>query len=155
MKKFIIPALAVSVLSLASALVITQNKNYQEVSAYTVSSLATTIDLNDCSDDEIRSYYAGLNSLGEGEKKILFLSLRVGKPFREYYQIRDCKYLLKKDYVPFPDRIRFHLQLTLRPLLHLWFLEDKAERKYYIVDYQYIRKGRRRIPVKANPPVVV
>jgi hypothetical protein len=68
MKKFIIPALAVSVLSLASALVITQNKNYQEVSAYTVSSLATTIDLNDCSDDEIRSYYAGLNSLSENER---------------------------------------------------------------------------------------
>ena len=69
MKKYIMPALAVSVLSLASALVITQNKNYQEVSAYTVSSLATTIDLNDCSDDEIRSYYAGLNSLGEGERQ--------------------------------------------------------------------------------------
>ena len=67
MKKFIIPALAVSVLSLASALVIFQNKNYQEVSAYTVSSLATTIDLNDCSDDEIRSYYAGLKEPEYGD----------------------------------------------------------------------------------------
>ncbi len=69
MKKFIIPALAVSVLSLASALVISQNKNYQEVSAYSIANLPTTIDLNDCTDAEIRSYYAGLDSLSESERK--------------------------------------------------------------------------------------
>ena len=69
MKKFIIPALAVSVLSLASALVVTQNKNYQEVSAYSIANLPTTIDLNDCTDAEIRSYYAGLDSLSESERK--------------------------------------------------------------------------------------
>ena len=75
------------------------------------------------------------HSLGEGEKKILFLSLRVGKPFREYYQIRDCKYLLKKDYVPFKFRVRFHLMLTLRSLLHILFLDDKKQR------IQYMKKG--------------
>ncbi len=69
MKKFIIPALAVSVLSLASALVIFQNKNYQEVAAYSIANLPTTIDLNDCTDTEIRSYYAGLDSLSESERK--------------------------------------------------------------------------------------
>ena len=69
MKKFIIPALAVSVLSLTSALVIVQNKNYQEVSAYSIANLPTTIDLNDCTDAEIRSYYAGLDSLSESERK--------------------------------------------------------------------------------------
>lgn len=69
MKKFIVPALAVSVLSLASALVIFQNKNYQEVSAYSIANLPTTIDLNDCTDDEIRSYYSGLNSLSEGQRQ--------------------------------------------------------------------------------------
>lgn len=69
MKKFIIPALAVSVLSLASALVVVQNKNYQEVSAYSIANLPTTIDLNDCTDTEIRSYYAGLDSLSESERK--------------------------------------------------------------------------------------
>lgn len=69
MKKFIVPALAVSVLSLASALVIFQNKNYQEVSAYSIANLPTTIDLNDCTDAEIRSYYAGLDSLSESERK--------------------------------------------------------------------------------------
>ena len=69
MKKFIIPALAVSVLSLASALVVAQNKNYQEVSAYSIANLPTTIDLNDCTDAEIRSYYAGLDSLSESERQ--------------------------------------------------------------------------------------
>ena len=69
MKKFIVPALAVSVLSLASALVITQNKNYQEVSAYSITNLPSTIDLNDCTDAEIRSYYAGLDSLSESERQ--------------------------------------------------------------------------------------
>ena len=69
MKKFIIPALAVSVLSLASALIVAQNKNYQEVSAYSIANLPTTIDLNDCTDAEIRSYYAGLDSLGESERQ--------------------------------------------------------------------------------------
>lgn len=69
MKKIIIPALAVSVLSLASVLVVAQNKNYQEVSAYSIANLPTTIDLNDCTDAEIRSYYAGLDSLSESERK--------------------------------------------------------------------------------------
>lgn len=69
MKKFIITALAVSVLSLASVLVVAQNKNYQEVSAYSIANLPTTIDLNDCTDAEIRSYYAGLDSLSESERK--------------------------------------------------------------------------------------
>lgn len=69
MKKFIIPALAVSVLSLTSALVIFQNKNYQEVAAYSIANLPTTIDLNDCTDAEIRSYYSGLDSLSESERQ--------------------------------------------------------------------------------------
>ena len=69
MKKFIIPALAVSVLSLASALVIFQNKNYQEVSAYSIANLPTTIDLNDCTDAEIRAYYSGLDSLSESQRQ--------------------------------------------------------------------------------------
>ena len=69
MKKFIIPALAVSVLSLASALVVAQNKNYQEVSAYSIANLPTTIDLNDCTDAEIRAYYSGLDSLSESQRQ--------------------------------------------------------------------------------------
>ena len=69
MKKFIIPALAVSVLSLASALVVLKNNNYQEVSAYSIANLPTTIDLNDCTENEIREYYDALNSLGETQRQ--------------------------------------------------------------------------------------
>ena len=75
------------------------------------------------------------HSLGEGEKKILFFSLRIGKPFREYYQIRDCQYLLEKDYIPMKYRIRFHLILTLRSFLHILFLDDRKER------IKYMKKG--------------
>ena len=83
------------------------------------------------------------HTVGEGERKIGPVSLRVAKPFREYYETRDCMYLLKKKYVPLKDRIRFHLMLTVRPLLHLWFLQDKKERKYYIkLGVRHFKAGR-------------
>ena len=69
MKKYIMPALAVSVLSLASALVIFQSKSYQEVSAYSIANLPSTIDLNDCTENEIREYYDALNSLDEAQRQ--------------------------------------------------------------------------------------
>lgn len=77
------------------------------------------------------------HSVGQGKKKVGPIELRVGSPFREYYQTRDCQYLLKEDYVPFKFKMRFYAMLTLRPALHLLFLENKKERM------QYIRKGMR------------
>ena len=75
------------------------------------------------------------HSVGEGKKKCGLIELRVGKPFREYYQTRDCLYLMKKRYVPIKFKIRFIMMLTIRPMLHLIFLDNKRERM------QYIRKG--------------
>ncbi len=72
------------------------------------------------------------HSVGIGKKKLGLFELRVGKPFREYYETRDCLYLLKEKYVPFKYRLRFHAMLTIRPLLHIIFLDNKEERKYYI-----------------------
>ncbi len=72
------------------------------------------------------------HSIGEGEKKIGPITLRVAKPIREYYETRDCQYLLRKKYIPLKYKVRFHLILTLRPLLHLLFLNNKKERLYYI-----------------------
>ena len=43
--------------------------SYQEVEAYDINSLPTTINLNDASDQVIRNYYSNLNSLGENELK--------------------------------------------------------------------------------------
>ena len=72
------------------------------------------------------------HSLGQGTKKIGLLQIRVGKPFREYYQTRECLYLLFKKYVPVKYKIRFILMLTARPLLHVLFLDNKLERIKYI-----------------------
>lgn len=70
--------------------------------------------------------------IGESEKKIGLIKLRVGKPFREYYQVRDCLYLLHKKYTPVKFRVRFLELLTIRSLIHLLFLDNKKERLDYI-----------------------
>lgn len=81
------------------------------------------------------------HKLGKGSRKIGLITLDVSKPFREYYQTRDCIYLLRKDYVPLKMRIRFYLQLTLRPLIHILFLDYPEERKYYIkLGFNHARK---------------
>ena len=72
------------------------------------------------------------HSVGEGNKKAGPLELRVGRPFREYYQIRDCLYLLKKRYVPLKYKLRFIAMLAVRSPLHLLLLEDKRQRWWYI-----------------------
>ena len=45
-----------AVLALNASLYVVLNKNAQEVNAYTKSSLPTTIDLNDNTEQQIRSY---------------------------------------------------------------------------------------------------
>lgn len=82
------------------------------------------------------------HSLGIGEKKILLMKIRIGAPFREYYQIRDSQYLLKKEYVPLKYKIRFLLMLTIRSLLHILFLDNAKERMYYInLGYRDFKKN--------------
>lgn len=72
------------------------------------------------------------HSVGEGKRKYGLINLRVWKPFREYYQTRDCLYLMRKSYVPLRFKIRFVMMLTIRPVLHLIFLDNKRERLLYI-----------------------
>ena len=73
------------------------------------------------------------HSLGTGEKKVGPIKIRVGSAFREYYQTRDCLYLLFRSYTPFKFRIRFIAQLTIRPIIHLLFLNDRKVRLQYII----------------------
>lgn len=73
------------------------------------------------------------HSLGIGEKKIGPFSVRVGSPFREYYQTRECLYLLTRKYTPFKFRVRFIAMLTIRPVIHLIFLEKRKVRLKYIL----------------------
>lgn len=72
------------------------------------------------------------HALGSGEKRFGPLRVRVGAPIREYYQTRECLYLLTKPYAPVKYKIRFLAMLTVRPVLHLLALEDKKKRFYYI-----------------------
>ena len=79
------------------------------------------------------------HSVGESEKKIGIFRLRIGKTFREYYQIRESLYLLKRKYTPFRFRIRLIQILTIRTILRLIFLDNRRERFFYIklgyIDY--------------------
>lgn len=75
------------------------------------------------------------HTLGNGEKKIGPLRIRVGNPIREYYQTRDCLYLLSERYVPIKFKLRFIGMLTIRPILHILFLESKKER------FNFIKRG--------------
>ncbi len=73
------------------------------------------------------------HSVGQGVKKIGPLNIRIGKPFREYYQTRECLQLLFKNYVPFKYKLRFISMLTIRPIMHFLFLDNRCERAKYIV----------------------
>lgn len=72
------------------------------------------------------------HKIGRGEVKIGFLKVKEGEPIREYYQTRDCIKLLNKSYTPFFYKIRFVMQLSIRPLIHVLVLSDKKERLNYI-----------------------
>lgn len=73
------------------------------------------------------------HSVGSGEKKVGPIKLRVGQPFREYYQTRDALYLLQEKYVPLKMRLRLMATVTVRPILHCLFLDHRDERKRYIL----------------------
>lgn len=67
-KKTIITLLPIS-LGLGVVLGITKNTTKEEVEGYNASSLPTTIDLNDASASNIRSYYSSLNNLSTSERQ--------------------------------------------------------------------------------------
>ena len=58
-----------AVFTLNISLYVSLNKTVEKVDAYSTSSLPTTIDLNDCTEQEIRSYYSSLNSLDASQRK--------------------------------------------------------------------------------------
>ena len=72
------------------------------------------------------------HSVGNGEKKVGPIKLRVGQPFREYYQTRDALYLLQENYVPLKMRLRLIANVTIRPVVHYLMLDDKKSRMKFI-----------------------
>ena len=85
------------------------------------------------------------HDLGIGEKKIGPMRLRVGHPYREYYQIRDGLRLVGKAYTPFKYRLRLLCSVFVRSPLHLLFLDNRMLRLRYICmglrDFFRGRKG--------------
>ena len=71
MKRRIIAGLSLStILAVSVALFLSNRENkVEEVKGYSASSLPTTIDLNDTSAANIRSYYSSLNNLTQNERK--------------------------------------------------------------------------------------
>ena len=93
-----------AVFTLNASLYISLSKKPEKVVAYDAASLPTTIDLNDCGEQEIRSYYSGLNSLSASErqgtnllknlKPILmnnqkYFSYENGESIWKFYEITD------------------------------------------------------------------
>lgn len=72
------------------------------------------------------------HSVGNGEKKVGPIKLRVGQPFREYYQTRDALYLLQENYVPLKMRLRLIANVTIRSVVHYLMLDDKKSRMKFI-----------------------
>ena len=68
-KVLLISALACLTIGCGSALAFSFAKTAKEVEGYSTSSLPTTIDLNDTSAANIRSYYSSLNSLSTSERQ--------------------------------------------------------------------------------------
>lgn len=72
------------------------------------------------------------HSVGNGEKKVGPIRLRVGASFRVYYQTRDALYLLRERYVPFKMRIKLLLTVFVRPIVHYFCLSDGKKRMGYV-----------------------
>lgn len=74
-----------------------------------------------------------LHTVGTGIKKIVFFRMRVAAPIREYYEIRECLYMMGKKYTPFKYKLLFIAMLTVRNLIHVTCYDEKKKRLHYIV----------------------
>ena len=72
------------------------------------------------------------HKIGDGKKKILFFSLDLCKPFREYYIIRDGAKLLMYNYVEIRKKVMLLYIIFIRSLLNIFFLDKKCLRLKYI-----------------------
>lgn len=73
------------------------------------------------------------HSVGEENLYLGPVRVRVWKPFREYYQIRDASYLLRKSYVPSIAKRKLFAMCTVMPLARLVLLPDRKERLHYMI----------------------
>lgn len=74
------------------------------------------------------------HALGFGTKKVGLIKLGKTAPIREYYQTRNYLYLLHKKYTPMKYKIKFLRNLTIRPLLHYFYLDNGKQRVRYVLE---------------------
>lgn len=73
------------------------------------------------------------HAVGEGDKQVGILKVRSYPPQREYYQVRDSLYLMRKKYTPLKDKVRFAERISLEALFHCLALDKKKDRINYII----------------------
>lgn len=80
------------------------------------------------------------HAVGTGYKRVGPIGIAETASIREYYQTRNYLYLLQKNYVPFKYKVSFVRNLTVRPILHYFFLDNGKDRlrlvKKGFVDYK-------------------
>ena len=136
-----------AVLTLNVSLFANIYKKANEVNAYTASSLPTTINLNDCTDSEIRTYYAGLNSLSSSERKgtnllknlkpILsngqqYFSYENGESIWKFYEITDRDWVKSpasaiSGYNPTTNIINGYTYRSSDPYLHALYINRDVD----------------------------
>lgn len=73
------------------------------------------------------------HKVGEGDKVIGKLKVRNSSPIRSYYQTRDGLKLIKESYIPVIYRMRYLLDVFIKPVLGVCFLDYKWKRINYAI----------------------
>lgn len=81
------------------------------------------------------------HAVGNGDKQVASIRIRMYPQQREYYQVRDGLYLIKKKYTPCKDKIMFIKRITIDAFVHCLLLGGHKERAGYIMkgykDYRH------------------
>ena len=88
-----------------------------------------------------------IHQIGESSSNVLLRPISQSKPFREYYQMRDRLYLLKKPYVPPASKAILLYEVTIQAGLRLATSPDRAER------LRYMRLGKRHFKSGIHDPL--
>lgn len=82
------------------------------------------------------------HSIGEQSSSSLLTTAGDSKPFREYYQMRDRLYLMRKRYVPFASKAVLIYELTIQTAVRLASHRDRKKRWHYLsLGVKHYRQG--------------
>lgn len=67
------------------------------------------------------------HKLGEGDKKLMGVSLKISTPFRTYYQFRNYLYFLRKNYVPVQWKVKNGLKYMVKYFYYPLFCKPRLQ----------------------------